>query len=443
MVYLVADLGAGRCNIVKGHLISGGRISAEIVHSFENEPFWKDGGFVWDLERLYGEIVLGLKKAGKADYFSIVFHGEDGVLTDESGNVLSAAVCRSDSEGTQLESKPDDAYIFRRTGVRIREDGLLYQLEALKESGSDALEKASYLLSIPAYLSYRLTDVIKHEYTWAAATGLVNPLTREWDHEMIDSLALPVHLFTALSDPGTEVGRTTEELSQRIGYAPLVILSPSYAAAAEALAAPQEEESLFIIADKDLTVGVSDAAPLFTEEAYKAGLRSEGGGGGSVRLVKTVPGLGALMKLSEETGISLRVLIENARHSRCPGTIDLSHLSGKESVLKAAEEAAGQEVSAEECALMIIKCIAEGAEEAVAKLSELTGRHFESAGVAGCGSAYPLFMDFLAMCLGITIVSGPESAAAGGAFVSMMVRSGELQISTSPWFTTRYKRRDA
>ena len=87
MVYLSITLGAGRCDIVKGHPGAGGRIATENVHTFENNPIWKDGRFVWDIERIYGEIVLGLKKAGKADYLSIVFAGEDFVLLDENGDI--------------------------------------------------------------------------------------------------------------------------------------------------------------------------------------------------------------------------------------------------------------------------------------------------------------------------------------------------------------------
>ena len=305
MVYLSITLGAGRCDIVKGHPGAGGRIATENVHTFENNPIWKDGRFVWDIERIYGEIVLGLKKAGKADYLSIVFAGEDFVLLDENGDIKGNVLSFLDKTTPKLEARPDEAYIFNRTGVRISERGMVYQLLSLKEKDPDVFEGVAYLLSLSDYLVYRLTGVIKHEYTWAAATGLVNPLTHDWDHEMIDGLALPVHLFTALSDAGTEVGTVSEDLSSRIGYAPVVLLSPSYAPAAEALAAPKEDECVFVLADDEMTAGVSDSVPFINDEAYTSGLSNEGSGNGTVRLVKKMPGLKILRKLSDESGISL------------------------------------------------------------------------------------------------------------------------------------------
>ena len=69
MVYLAVNLGAKRCTLVKGRLLPGGRVSTELVHSFQNTKTVKDDGMVvLDAERVFAEIVLGLKKSGKVDY---------------------------------------------------------------------------------------------------------------------------------------------------------------------------------------------------------------------------------------------------------------------------------------------------------------------------------------------------------------------------------------
>lgn len=443
MVYLSITLGAGRCDIVKGHPGAGGRIATENVHTFENNPIWKDGRFVWDIERIYGEIVLGLKKAGKADYLSIVFAGEDFVFLDENGDIKGNVLSFLDKTTPKLEARPDEAYIFNRTGVRISERGMVYQLLSLKEKDPDVFEGVAYLLSLSDYLVYRLTGVMKHEYTWAAATGLVNPLAHDWDHEMIDGLALPVHLFTALSDAGTEVGTVSEDLSSRIGYAPVVLLSPSYAPAAEALAAPKEDECVFVLADDEMTAGVSDSVPFINDEAYTSGLSNEGSGNGTVRLVKKMPGLKILRKLSDESGISLSSLIEASRSVRLLGTVDLSLLADDKSVKDGLSELLGKDVESEvEAVAVLLFSLANSLKESVSILEKVSGKTFSSIAVAGSGVEYPLFMDILAMETGKPVIAGSSASASLGALISQMMRAGEIQLSstTRAEFVTSYRR---
>ena len=49
------------------------------------------------------------------------------------------------------------------------------------------LEKAEHFLMIPEYISFKLTGIIKKEYTNATTTGLVNAKTKTWDEEHMDS----------------------------------------------------------------------------------------------------------------------------------------------------------------------------------------------------------------------------------------------------------------
>ena len=283
----------------------------------------------------------------------------------------------------------------------------------------------------------------KHENTWAAATGLVNPLAHDWDHEMIDGLALPVHLFTALSDAGTEVGTVSEDLSSRIGYAPVVLLSPSYAPAAEALAAPKEDGCVFVLADDEMTAGVSDSVPFINDEAYTSGLSNEGSGNGTVRLVKKMPGLKILRKLSDESGISLSSLIEASRSVRLLGTVDLSLLADDKSVKDGLSELLGKDVESEvEAVAVLLFSLANSLKESVSILEKVSGNTFSSIAVAGSGVEYPLFMDILAMETGKPVIAGSSASASLGALISQMMRAGEIQLSstTRAEFVTSYRR---
>ena len=444
MVYLAVDIGASSGKLVKGRLTSDGRVVMETIHRFPNGPKKKeDGTLVWDLEGLYQGIVEGLKKAGKADYIAIDTWGVDFVLLDEDGNIIGDTVSYRDGRTDRLDTWPDQNMLYARTGIQFQRFNTIYQLLSLKQEHPEYLEKSAYMLFIPDYLAYRLTGVMKHEYTWAAATGLVNPLAHDWDHEMIDGLALPVHLFTALSDAGTEVGTVSEDLSSRIGYAPVVLLSPSYAPAAEALAAPKEDGCVFVLADDEMTAGVSDSVPFINDEAYTSGLSNEGSGNGTVRLVKKMPGLKILRKLSDESGISLSSLIEASRSVRLLGTVDLSLLADDKSVKDGLSELLGKDVESEvEAVAVLLFSLANSLKESVSILEKVSGKTFSSIAVAGSGVEYPLFMDILAMETGKPVIAGSSASASLGALISQMMRAGEIQLSstTRAEFVTSYRR---
>ena len=52
---------------------------------------------------------------------------------------------------------------------------------------------------MPAYLSYRLTGVMKNEYTIASTTSLVNAETRDWDEDLITRLGMNPSIFEKIN----------------------------------------------------------------------------------------------------------------------------------------------------------------------------------------------------------------------------------------------------
>ncbi len=63
--YLAVDIGASSGRHILGHMEQG-RMVMEEMHRFNNGLTVKDGEACWDLEQLFEEIKIGLKKCGKA-----------------------------------------------------------------------------------------------------------------------------------------------------------------------------------------------------------------------------------------------------------------------------------------------------------------------------------------------------------------------------------------
>lgn len=431
MVYLAVDIGASSGKLVKGHLTSDGRVEMETIHRFPNGPRKKDDGtLVWDLEGLYQGIVEGLRKAGKADYIAIDTWGVDFVLLDENGEMIGDPVSYRDGRTDRLDTWPDQSMLYERTGIQFQRFNTIYQLLSLKQEHPEYLEKSAYMLFIPDYLAYRLTGVMKHEYTFASTTNLLDPEKRTWDYGLIRDLGLPQHLFVELSDPGTEVGRLKPDLAERIGYEPMVILSPSHDSASAVVGAPVGDKSIYLSSGTWSILGCVEEHPHKGEEAKKANLSNEGGVDGTIRLLKNIMGTWMLQCLSKETGAGFDELESEARSAELPGIIDASdsRFLAPESMSDEICSALGcTDLSRGEIASAVYNSLAIAYRDAIDEMERITGRTFDHIAIVGGGSKDGYLNALTAMYTHRTVTAGPEEGTAIGNLLYQMISTGELR----------------
>ena len=414
MVYLSIILGSEHCRIVKGHLNNDGMVAMETVHTFENEPFRNtEGALVWDTERIYSEVVLGLQKSGKTDIVSVSGWGSDFVLTDESGEVLYPSISYRDWRLKEVEPPADDESLFMKMGFHPSERSMIYQLLLLKKEHPEVLEKAAYLLSVPDYITYRLTGVIKHEYTASSLSGLVDLRTHSWNHETIDSLGLPVHLFTELSDPGTAAGPVRSDVEGRIGCKPFVVLAPSAPESAAVVGSPVEDDGLYIISGDSIAAGCISSLPLITEEAFRLGFGNSGHINGTFLVGKQI-GCPGLLKALAKPDCDLNSV-------KLRGNFKLPDNS--DDIAADAKEAMGEDISGDELYLSLLVSIASEIKECVSGLEKLTERKFTSLSWTGPADEY--LIKLLALSLNIPVILADEDAVAMGMTVSDTRYSGE------------------
>ncbi|NLB90059.1 MAG: rhamnulokinase, partial [Clostridiales bacterium] len=301
--YLAIDIGASSGRHLIGWLQEG-KIHLQEVYRFSNGPVKKDQHLVWDHQKLFQEIIHGLKACKAAGYtptsMGIDTWGVDFALLDQKGSLLGDTVSYRDHRTQGFSELVNQEMLYSRTGIYPQPFNTLYQLIALRKEDPTLFAKGHRLLLMPEYLHFLLTGKIAAEYTNATTTGLVNATTRTWDKKILNQLSFPEHLFPPIQYPGTLVGTVRKEIAQEIGFSPLVVLPPTHDTASAVAAAPLTAESLFLSSGTWSLIGAETSSPNTSMESLHYGLTNEGGVNHTYRHLKNIMGLWILQCLKKE-----------------------------------------------------------------------------------------------------------------------------------------------
>ena len=246
--YLAVDIGASSGRLILGHL-ENGRIELEEVYRFENGMVKKNGHLCWEFDRLFREILAGMKKCreiGKVPVsMGVDTWGVDFVLLDKDGNVLGDTVGYRDH---RTDGMDDEVYkiisleeLYERTGIQKAIFNTVYQLMAVKKTHPEYLEQAETLLHVPDYFHYLLTGQKTCEYTEATTGQLVKAETKDWDYELIDRLGYPRRIFQKLIMPGTPIGHLSPEVQAEVGFDLEVVAPATHDTGSAVLAVPAND----------------------------------------------------------------------------------------------------------------------------------------------------------------------------------------------------------
>ena len=130
---------------------------------------------------------------------------------------------------------------------------------------------------IPEYLSFKLTGVLRNEYTNATTGAIVNAKTKQRDDELLNMLGIRTDIFEELSLPGTIVGNLSSEMQEFTGFDSTVILCPSHDTASAVAACPVGDSGVYISSGTWSLIGTENMTPVLTEEAMLGGFTNEGG----------------------------------------------------------------------------------------------------------------------------------------------------------------------
>lgn len=138
--YLAVDIGASSGRHILGHL-ENGKIELEEIYRFENGMDHKDGKLLWDVNRLFGEIVAGMKKCkelGKIPVsMAIDTWAVDYVLLDEKDQILGDTYGyrdhRTDGMDAEVAKILPETELYGKTGIQKQIFNTVYQLMAVKQ----------------------------------------------------------------------------------------------------------------------------------------------------------------------------------------------------------------------------------------------------------------------------------------------------------------------
>jgi rhamnulokinase len=297
---LAFDLGAESGRGLLG-LFDGQRLQLEVVHRFPNGGVQTLDTMHWDVLRLYGEMLQGMRRAraehGDIAGVGIDTWGVDFALLGRGGTLLGNPRHYRDPH---TEASMDAAFrqvprmeVFRQTGIQFMRFNTLFQLLALKRDRSPLLAAAETLLFIPDLFHYWLTGIKINEYTDASTSQMIDPGTRSWARDLIRTFELPERILGTLTPPGTVLGPLRSWVASETGLASVPVIAPATHDTASAVAAvPAQGASWAYISSGTWSLmGAELDRPLVNEQALNYNFTNEGGVGGTVRFLKNVMGL--------------------------------------------------------------------------------------------------------------------------------------------------------
>lgn len=441
--YLAVDIGASSGRHILSHL-ENGKIILEEIYRFSNGMVEVDGEKVWDSQKLFEDILTGMKKCyelGKIPVsMGIDTWAVDFALLDKEDHLIGKTVGYRDGRTKGMDQEVykviSQDELYERTGIQKQIFNTIYQLMAVKMKKPQELAKANTMLLIPDYFNFLLTGRKVTEYTNASTTQLLHPETKEWDFELIDMLGFPRDIFTEIKLPGTIVGELTEEIQKKVGFCCKVVLPATHDTGSAVVAVPSNEEDVLYISSGTWSLmGTELKEAICTKESMEKNLTNEGGYDYRFRYLKNIMGMWMVNSAKQEIADDMSYADICAMASKTtiasivPANDDrfLAPKNMTEEV-KAACRESGQQVpeGIAEVAAVIYHSLAKCYADTMNEIEEITGKNYDCIHIVGGGSNAVYLNELTAKACGKTVYTGPTEATAVGNVAAQMIAAGEL-----------------
>src|SRR5438093_251464 len=279
----------------------GERVALSELSRFPNGPVQIGGSLHWDVLRLFGEIVGGLRRCARDGRrpagIGLDTWGVDFALLDRAGNLLGNPYHYRDR---RTQGMLDEAFrrapredIFTATGIQFMPINTLYQLLSLVIHRDPQLQQAQALLMMPDLLNFWLCGRTACEFTDATTSQCVDPRTRDWATSLLQRLQIPTHILQPIVPPATILGLLRSEVAADAGLDAIPVIAPACHDTAAAVAAVPAVGQDFAYTSSGTwsRVVIQSAHPHLTPAVLRYNFTNEGGIAGTFRLLKNVAGL--------------------------------------------------------------------------------------------------------------------------------------------------------
>lgn len=433
--YLAIDIGASSGRHIVGWL-DDGELNLKEVYRFKNGAKKVKGRLVWGVDRLFKEVVNGLKAAKEQgfipEYIGIDTWAVDYALLDGEDNIIGDVVSYRDMRNVRaaesVHRRISFDKLYQRTGIQYQPFNTVYQLFADRSGGK--LTKAKSFLMLPDYLNFLLTGKKRQEYTNATSTGMVNALTHKWDEWIIDTLGYDASLFGELTQSGTFVGKLKKEIEEEVGYSATVVLPATHDTASAVLAAPIEENSPYISSGTWSLLGIEQPFARTDENSRKVNYSNEGSINYGFRYQKNIMGLWIIQSIRRELGddCAFSDLAQMARVKEKGKTIDVNdeRFLAPLRMISEIRKAVGDNIGIASVVRVVYDSLALSYKNAIEELERNTGRTYSTLNIIGGGSRDVFLNELTAHATGKKVITGPVEATAIGNIIMQMIGAGEL-----------------
>lgn len=448
--FLAFDFGAssGRAMLAK---FDGKKITLEEKHRFANDPVTMNGGFYWDIMRLFHEVKQGILACANSgdkdiDCIGIDTWGVDYGLLDKNDKLLSNPYHYRD---TRTDNMFDEAFkvvskeeIFDRTGVAFNWFNTLYQLLAAKLSGDVALENAKTLLFMPDLLNFLLTGEKRCEYTIASTSQMFDSRTHQWSTELLEKFGLPTDLFAPIIYPGEQVGVLLPQIAEELGVGQIPVMavaSHDTGSAVASVPVVDNDDFIYISSGTWSLMGVELKEPNVSADALKYNFTNEGGVNKTIRFLKNIMGLWLIQESKrqwkrEGEELSFDELERQAGEATPFESFidpDYSAFQTPGNMPKRIREyceKTGQKIPKTKGE--IIRCIAQSLafkyRSVVEGMEEVTGNKYSVINIVGGGIKDKMICQFTANATKRTVSAGPVEATSIGNVMMQGVATGAI-----------------
>jgi rhamnulokinase len=364
--------------------------------------------------------------------------GADGALIDNPRHYRDG---RTVGLPEEMFATVPRAEIFAATGIQFMELNSLYQLWAVHRQAPWLLAHSKALLFMPDLFNYFLCGRMAAERTIASTSQFYDPTRGQFSTDLLEKLDIPIGFLPVLVDPGQHLGWLRPAVAEACGVAhdTPVYTTASHDTASAVAAAPAENGSrwCYISSGTWSLMGMELERPLINQASLEANFTNEVGVGGTIRLLKNIPGLWLLQECRrawarEGKEYSYDELIAMARETEPSDTV--LELEAFQAAGQSAERvmeycrATGQPVPGTPGAVcrVILHSLAVRYREVLGVLEELTGQRVDVIHIVGGGSRNRLLNQLTADVTGRRVVAGPSEATAAGNALVQALGAGHL-----------------
>ena len=442
---LALDFGASSARAMRA-VTDGETLTVTELHRWENIPIEIDGRLHWNIDALFREVCVSLRRAAQAggvDAIGIDTWGVDFGLLGAGGALLEPPVHYRDARTAGILdaalARMSSAQLYDRTGIPSMEINTVFQLFSLTRQRPALLEQAKTLLLMPDLFAYLLTGQAGAEYSIASTTGLLDCHTKDWSDEICAAFDVPRAILPPVMPAGSIRGTLLPALCKQSGLPPVPIIAVAGHDTASAVAAARTaRDTAFLSCGTWSLLGTVLNAPVLTEQARQSALSNEGGYGGAITLLTNLTGLWLVQESRrqwqrEGLELSFAALEAQAAAPHTPARIDtqaanLAQPGDVPQRIRAQCAAHGDPVP--DTPGDIVRCIYESLADTyartLAQIQACTGRHINSISLICGGARGALLPQLTADRTGCTVVTGPIEATVLGNIAAQLLALGAV-----------------